>query len=204
MFALELSIDRDWMRFRTSYFYSSGDSDLNDDVARGFDTILDNPNFAGGEFSYWQRQAIRLFGVNLVQNGSIVPDLRSSKIQGQSNFVNPGLHLVNTGVDFEVTPKLKLITNANYLWFDTTEPLEVFTFQDNIDPEIGVDLSMGIEYRPFLNDNFIIISGLSTLIPGQGFDDLFGKANPEIAFGGDAKIEATQLYSNFVEVILQY
>jgi hypothetical protein len=204
MFALELSIDRDWMRFRTSYFYSSGDSDLNDDVARGFDTILDNPNFAGGEFSYWQRQAIRLFGVNLVQNGSIVPDLRSSKIQGQSNFVNPGLNLVNTGVDFEVTPKLKLITNANYLWFDTTEPLEVFTFQDNIDPEIGVDLSMGIEYRPFLNDNFIIISGLSTLIPGQGFDDLFGKANPEIAFGGDAKIEATQLYSNFVEVILQY
>ena len=33
----------------------------------GFDTILDNPNFAGGEFSYWQRQQIRLFGVNLVQ-----------------------------------------------------------------------------------------------------------------------------------------
>ncbi len=204
MFALELSIDRDWMRFRTSYFYASGDDDLFDDTARGFDTILDNPNFAGGEFSYWQRQAVRLFGVNLVQNNSIVPNLRSSKIQGQSNFVNPGLQLVNAGVDFEVTPKIKLITNANYMWFDTTEPLEIFTFQDRIDPEIGVDLSMGVEYRPFLNDNLIIIGGIASLIPGKGFDDLFGTAIPEIAFGGDDDIEANQLYSNFIEVILQF
>ena len=64
-------------------------------------------------------------------------------------------------MDFEITPKMKLITNANYLWFDTTESLEIFTFQDNIDPEIGLDLSMGVEYRPFLNDNFIIIGGIA-------------------------------------------
>lgn len=204
MFALELSIDRDWIRFRTSYFYASGDDDLFDDKARGFDTILDNPNFAGGEFSYFQRQAVRLFGVNLTNNNSLIPDLRSSKIQGQANFVNPGLHLVNAGMDFEVTPKMKLITNANYLWFDTTEPLEIFTFQDRIDPEIGVDLSMGIEYRPFLNDNMVIVGGIAALIPGKGFDDLFGTAIPELAFGGDDDIEANQLYSNFIEVILQY
>lgn len=204
MYALELSIDRDWVRFRTSYFYSSGDDDLFDDTARGFDAIFDNPNFAGGEFSYFQRQAIRLFGVNLTNNGSLTPDLKSSKTQGQANFVNPGLQLVNFGMDFEITPKMKLITNANYLWFDTTEPLEIFTFQDRIDPEIGVDVSMGIEYRPFLNDNLIIIGGIASLIPGKGFDDLFGTAIPEIAFGGDDDIEANQLYSNFIEVILQF
>ena len=203
-FALELSIDREWVRFRTSYLYSSGDDDINDNTARGFDTILDNPNFAGGEFSYWQRQAVRLFGVNLVQNGSFIPNLRSSKIQGQSNFVNPGLHLINAGMDFEVTPKMKLITNANYMWFDSTRSLEVFTFQDNIDPEIGTDLSLGMEYRPFLNDNCIILGGLAMLIPGKGFDDLFGKAIPEKVFGGNDKIRASQLYSNFIEVILQY
>ena len=49
------------------------------------------PNFAGGQFSFWNRQQIRLQGVNLVQRLSLVPDLRSSKIQGQANFVNPGL-----------------------------------------------------------------------------------------------------------------
>lgn len=204
MQALELSIDRDWIRFRTSYFHSSGDSDPFDDQATGFDTIMDNTNFAGGEFSYWQRNAVRLFGVNLVNNGSIVPDLRSSKPQGQPNFVNPGIHLVNGGIDFEVTPKMKIITNANYMWFETTEVLEVFTFQDNIDPEIGLDLSLGIEYRPLLTDNVVILAGFSTLIPGKGFDDLYGKAIPEVVFGGDSEIKAEALYSNFIEVILQY
>lgn len=204
MFALELSIDRDWIRFRTSYLYASGDDDVFDDKARGFDAILENPNFAGGDFTYWQRQAVRLFGVNLTNQGSPFPDLTSSRIQGQANFVNPGLHLVNLGADFEITPKLKLLTNMNYLWFDSTRVLEVFTFQDRIDPEIGLDLSMGIEYRPFLNDNVQIIGGLAAFIPGKGFDDLYGTAIPELAFGGDDDIEAQQLYSNFIEVILQY
>ena len=46
---LELSIDRDWMRYQTSVFYSSGDGDPRDGTARGFDSILDNPQIMGGE-----------------------------------------------------------------------------------------------------------------------------------------------------------
>jgi len=173
MAALELSIDRDWARFRTSYFWASGDSDPNDEDANGFDTIFDNPAFAGGQFSFWNRQQIKLFGVNLVQRLSLVPDLRSSKFQGQTNFVNPGLQLFNFGADFDVTPKLKLISNGNFLWFDQTETLETFVFQSDIDNYIGADLSLGIEYRPLLNNNIILIGGLSTLIPGEGFKDLY-------------------------------
>ena len=87
--------------------------------ARGFDTILDDPNFAGGDFSYWQRQPIKLLGVNLKQADSLVPDLRAAKAEGQANFVNPGLELVNFGMDFELTPKLRLVSNVNLLWFET-------------------------------------------------------------------------------------
>jgi len=47
-----------------------------------------------------------------------VPDLRSSKFEGQSNFTNPGLQLLNAGMDFQVTPTCRVFTNANYLWFD--------------------------------------------------------------------------------------
>lgn len=173
MGALELSYDRDWVRFRTSYFFSSGDKDINDDKAQGFDAIFDNPNFAGGEFSYWNRQAIRLFGVNLVNRLSLVPNLRSSKTQGQTNFVNPGLHLVNLGIDSDLTPKTKLITNANYLWFNQTEVLETYVFQGNIRNEIGLDLSAGIEYRPLLNNNIVLVTGLSGLLVGRGFRDLY-------------------------------
>ena len=194
MAAVELSYDRDWARFRVSWLWASGDTDPNDGDAEGFDAIFDNPNFAGGEFSYWQRQAIRLFGVGLTQRKSLVPNLRSSKTQGQANFVNPGLSLINAGIDMDLTPKLKLVTNANVLWFDTTRSLEVFTFQDRIDRDIGTDLSIGIEYRPYLNDNIQLVSGLSTFIPGDGFKDLY---NP---LGGTADT----MFGHFLEAILTY
>jgi len=194
MSALELSYDRDWARFRVSWFWASGDPDPNDGDAEGFDAIFDNPNFAGGEFSYWQRQAIRLFGVGLTQRQSLMANLRSSKTQGQSNFVNPGLSLINAGMDMDVTPKLKLVANANFLWFDDTKSLEVFTFQDKIDSEIGTDLSLGIEYRPYLNDNVQLISGLSSFIPARGFKDLYTPFN--------GKVET--LFGHFLEVILTY
>ena len=49
---------------------------------------MDNPNFAGGGFSYFQRQIIGLFGVNLTQRQSLIPDLRASnKFQSQSNAI---------------------------------------------------------------------------------------------------------------------
>ena len=173
MGALELSYDRDWARFRCSYFYASGDADPNDSQANGFDAIFDNPNFAGGEFSYWNRQQIKLFGVNLVQRQSLIPNLRSSKFQGQTNFVNPGIQLVNFGFDADLTTKFKWINNANYLWFNQTESLEVYTFQEKVRNEIGLDLSSGVEYRPLLNNNILIVGGISGLLVGNGFRDLY-------------------------------
>jgi hypothetical protein len=173
MAAMELSYDQDWLRFRTSFFWASGDRDVNNRRATGFDTILDNPNFAGGDFSYWQRQQVKLFGVDLVQRMSLVPDLRSSKFQGQTNFVNPGLYLGNFGVDMELTPKCRIVNNANLLWFDSVNPLQQFLYQGHINHFIGVDLSLGMEYRPLLSNNVIFKMGVSTLLPGQGFRDIF-------------------------------
>lgn len=203
MGALELSIDRDWIRFRASGMWASGDNNPNDCKAEGFDAIFENPNFAGGNFSYWQRQAIRLFGVNLVQREGLLPDLRSSKTQGQSNFVNPGLQLLNAGMDFEITPKLKAITNANFLWFDTTETLEQLVYQSNIHRRIGTDLSLGMEYRPRLSDNVIVSGGVSTLIPGQGFHDLFGVANP-VSAATAAPGKSDSMQALFVDVTFTY
>ena len=195
MGALELSYDRDWARFRTSLFYSSGDDNPSDTDAEGFDSILDNPVFLGGEFSYWQRQAIQLFGVRLVNDRSLVPDLRSSGIQGQSNFVNPGIFIFNLGLDMDLTPKLRSITNANYIMFDETEVLSAYTFQGDIDKEVGLDISTGIEWRPFHNDNAIILAGVSALLPDEGFKDLYNEFN-----SGDTET----LFAAFVDVILTY
>jgi hypothetical protein len=191
--AVELSYDRDWARFRVSGLYQSGDGNARNGQATGFDSIFDQQNF-GGEFSFWRRQRIPLFGVGLTNDQSQLVNLRSSRIQGQSNFVNPGLWLINTGVDFDITPRLRSINNANVLFFDKTSSLEVFTFQSNIDKYIGVDLSTGFEYRPRLNNNAIIMGGLSTLIPGGGFRQLYNKK--------DSKVPS--LFSGFTEIIFTF
>jgi hypothetical protein len=185
MAALEVSYDRDWMRFKTSCLWASGDENINNTHATGFDTILDNPQFAGGEFSYWQRQAIPLFGVHLVNRQSLMPDLRSSKFDGQANFVNPGLFLYNFGVDMDLTPTLKMFNNVNLLWFDEVAVLKQFTFQETVHRHIGTDLSVGFEYRPLLSNNIIARFGVSGLIPGEGLKDIYnnltGTQNPLLA-----------------------
>ncbi|MGO9468938.1 MAG: hypothetical protein ACLQVF_32825, partial [Isosphaeraceae bacterium] len=180
MAAIEGSYDRDWVRFRLSFFWASGDGNINDNRATGFDTILDQPDFAGGPFSFWNRQVIPLQGVNLVQRLSLVPDLRSSKIQGQANFVNPGLILPTFGMDFDLTPKCKLITNFNMIWFDKTSVLEQFLFQGNINNFIGFDLGTGLIYRPLLSENAIFIGGVQMLIPGQGFREIYDSFNGRV------------------------
>jgi len=169
--ALELSIDRDYLRPIVSVTYASGDQDPTNGQARGFDSIFDTPNFAGGDFSFWNRQGIRLLGVGLVQGSSFFPNLRSSKIEGQANFVNPGLVRLHAGLEAEVTPKLRALLNGSYLRFATVEPLEHFLQQPNIGHNIGYDLSLGLVYRPLLNNNIILTGGLAAFIPGSGFRD---------------------------------
>lgn len=175
MAAAEISYDKDWMRYRISAFYTSGDADPRDGRARGFDSIVDLPNFAGGLFSFWNREGIRLLGsgVLLTAPGSLIPSLRSSKEEGQANFVNPGIFLANAGADFDITPKLKGFANFNYLRFERTEPLEFLLFQSPVHHSIGEDAGIGVEYRPPLTENIVLTGGASALQPGQGFKDIY-------------------------------
>ncbi|MEO6726463.1 MAG: hypothetical protein ABIU20_08325 [Blastocatellia bacterium] len=175
MAAAEVSVDYDYIRFRTSVFYSSGDSKPQDETARGFDAILDNTSFAGGKFSFWNSQGIRLTqtGVALVEGRSLIPSLRSSKIEGQSNFVNPGVTIYTAGMDVDTTPKLRTFLNYNYIRFNRTEPVELVLFQPHIRHDIGHDLGIGFIYRPLLNENITLIGGASGLRPATGFTDIF-------------------------------
>jgi hypothetical protein len=175
MAAIEGSVDKDYYRFRGSFFFASGDKNPTDDVATGFDSIFDDPNFIGGQFSFWNRQGIRLTqtGVGLVQPNSILPNLRSSKLQGQANFVNPGIFIYNGGVDVEVTQRIKAIFNLSYLRFHRTEPLEYVLFQNHIRHDIGFDYSLGVAYRPFLINNVTFTFGAAMLQTGRGFRDIY-------------------------------
>jgi hypothetical protein len=129
-----------------------------------------------------------------VQRNSLVPDLRSSKIQGQANFVNPGLQLFNLGFDMDLTPRLRMINNANLLFFDKTAVLETFLFDGHIDREIGVDLSTGFEYRPYLTNNVIFTFGAAGLLPGRGFKQVYNRLGRDVNALGQLFVEANLVF----------
>ena len=186
--AAEFSYDKDWARFKATLFYASGDDKPLDETGSGFDNIDDNSNFAGGPFSFWSRSAIALTQTKVLLKGpnTLLPNLRSNKFEGQSNFVNPGLVLAGFGVDLEVTPKVKAILNANYLRFATVAPLKTLLFQTQIREEIGFDLGAGVIYRPLLNENVVVTAGVTGLVSGKGFDDIYSStctSTPGCGFG---------------------
>ncbi len=208
MGALELSYDEDWARYKASFFYASGGGNAGQSQAGGFDTIVDNPNFTGGPFSYWTRQGFNLAGslVNLKTPQSLVPDLRTSKTEGQANFVNPGVFIYGLGAEFDLTPKLRTFFNANYIRLADTAPVETALQTAGIDPEIGFDLSLGLQYRPLLTDNIIISAGFGTLIPGRGFRQIYTNGNnPVPGFGADRSGPSDSFfYSGLIAVTFTY
>jgi hypothetical protein len=175
MAAAEVSLDKDWSRYKLSAFFASGDGNPRDGKATGFDTIVDDPAFAGGIFSFWNREGLRLTGtgVALTSPNSLLPSLRTDKEEGQANFVNPGIFILTAGADFDLTPKLKALANVNFLRFERTAPLELLLFESPIHNTIGLDYSLGFQYRPPLSENISLTGGASALSPGQGFRDLY-------------------------------
>lgn len=174
MAAIELSRDADWLRYRFSAYYASGDDRSQPGTAKGFDTITDNPNLAGGQFMYWtqQKSAAALGGSprTISEKFSLLPNLRS-KFGDRANFVNPGLMLVNGGLDMRLSPALKLVTNASLLRFADATILRALAganpgFED---ASIGVDVGFGAKYRPLVNENMFLVFGYSMLLPQGGF-----------------------------------
>ena len=175
--AAEASYDQDWLRFRLSAVWASGDHDSYDDRETGFDAVFENPVFAGADTSYWIRQAVPFAGggrqVFLNGRNGLLNSLRSSKEEGQSNFNNPGTMLVGLGVDGDLTPEFRLSGNANRLWFENTATLQALRSEGSIPRSIGWDLSAAAIWRPKANQNIVGRLSVAVLIPGAGFRDLF-------------------------------
>jgi hypothetical protein len=119
--------------------------------------------------------------VALAGRNGVLASLRSSKDQGQSNFVNPGLLLLGVGADFDLTPQVRAIGNLSYLRFATTEVLGVLRNQAPPDKEIGVDISAAIQWRPFMTQNIVLNASAAALLPGKGLKQLYdeGQRGPQ-------------------------
>ena len=138
---------------------------------------------------------------------SLVPDLRTSKTEGQANFVNPGVFIFGLGAEFDLTPKLRTFLNANYIRFAETDPIKTALLTDEVDNEVGWDLSLGFQYRPLLTDNIIVSAGFGALIPGSGYQDIY-KTSTDPVPGFDRTDDAGAvddfLYSGLIAVTFTY
>lgn len=184
--AVELSYDHDWMRFRLSGLYATGDGDPYNRTEGGFDAIFENPIFGGADTSYWIRQTIPFAGGGRViaingRNG-ILNSLRSSKEEGQSNFNNPGTVFVGAGADFDLTPEFRVSTNFNHLWFENTSSLQALRVEGSIPKDIGFDLSVAAIWRPKATQNIVGRLSAAVLLPGKGFKDLFDNKQKNDAY----------------------
>jgi len=195
--ALEPSFDFDWIRVRGQFLYASGDGDPFDNKAGGFDAIFENPQFAGAETSYWIRQAVPLVGgggVALSGRNGVLNSLRSSKDQGQSNFLNPGTVLLGGGADFDVLPELRLSGNVNHLAFANRSSIELLRNQQLSSNSIGWDVSVAAIYRPTFIQNVVFRASAATLFGGGAFKELF------LVDGSNGQ----QFYSLLFNLILTY
>ncbi len=159
----EVSRDFDWIRVRGTALYASGDKNPYDGKETGFDAILENPQIAGADTSFWIRQAVPL-----------------------TNFTNPGVGLIGIGADFDISPRWRAIGNLNQLWFANTTVLSVLRNQGNIDRNLGTDISAALQYRPLFTQNIVLNASAAALIPGKGLKQLYdadsGKTQYSILF----------------------
>ncbi len=184
--AVELSYDHDWMRFRLSGLYATGDGDPYNRTEGGFDAIFENPIFGGADTSYWIRQTIPFAGggrvISINGRNGILNSLRSSKEEGQSNFNNPGTVFVGAGADFDLTPEFRVSTNFNHLWFENTSSLQALRMEGSIPKDIGFDLSVAAIWRPKATQNIVGRLSGAVLLPGKGFKDLFDNKQKDDAY----------------------
>ena len=184
--AVELSYDVDWLRFRLSGLYATGDGDPYNDTEGGFDAIFENPIFGGADTSYWIRQTIPFAGggrvISINGRNGILNSLRSSKEEGQSNFNNPGTVFVGVGADLDLTPEFRVSANANHLWFENTSSLQALRMEGSIPKDIGFDLSVATIWRPKATQNIVGRLSGAVLLPGKGFKDLFDNKQKNDAY----------------------
>jgi hypothetical protein len=176
---LDLRYPMDFITWRGAALYASGDGSLDDGKAKGFDSISDSINLFGGPASFFVGEKITVAGRTLVNLNSALPSFRSG---GRSNFVNPGVRLLNLGADFVLTPKVAAAVDVSSISFADTgalseslDPNQFPAASAGIDKSVGTDASVALRWRPLLIDNFVLEVGASGLVPGDGLKELTGK-----------------------------
>ena len=87
--------------------------------------------------------------------------------------MNPGLRLIGVGADADLTPQIRVLGNISKLDFINTSSLSVLRNQPITSKDLGVDISAGIQIRPFMTQNIVFNASAAALLPGRGLKQLY-------------------------------
>jgi len=182
--AFELSRDIDWMRFRLSGLYATGDAHPFSNQSRAFDGLSESALFAGADSTFFLHQQLKLISgeLDLKERDSLYTDLHGSAQPGEPNFKNPGLRLAGLGTDLDLAPQLRVSIDANHMWFDQTQTLGAVLGTPNIPRDIGTEVALDVLYRPFDSQNIILRLSGAQLMASPGARALTGGSTPFSAF----------------------
>ena len=109
----------------------------------------------------------------------MLPDLRSSKDEGQSNFDQSRRHAGGLGADIDVLPTLRVsMQSATTIYFANTAVLAALRNQPVDSKQVGEDASISLTYRPLMSQNIVLRASYARLFPASGFDALFPHVDP--------------------------
>ncbi len=180
---VDIEYPLDNWRFRAGYVYTSGDNKPFDKHDSGFDSISDAVTLFGGPISYFIGSNIKFGNGDFIRPNSFYSSFRG--INNQANYVNPGIQVINAGVDTIFTRRVQFSGNLNYYLFN-----ELGAFPNNNKfgvPVIishhdgGFEQNVFLRFKPFLrklNDLVLIDTGFSVMQPLQGMKDAFGSSRP--------------------------
>ena len=86
------------------------------------------------------------------------------------------------GADIDVLPELRLVANLNKLEFDNTNVLGTLRQQRPPSTDLGIDASVGFQYRPFFSQNIVVNGSFAKLLPGKGYKELFPEDKDPYSF----------------------
>jgi hypothetical protein len=170
------SYDNDWMRFRLSGLYASGDGDPYDKTENGFDAIFENPIFAGADTSYWIRQRSPLLAAGASSDQRAQRHIELAAFlegTGAVQLQQSGHRAYRRGRGFRPDARAALSANANHLWFQNTATLQALRTEGSIPKAIGWDLSVAAIWRPKATQNIVGRLSATSAVAGQVFKDLF-------------------------------
>ena len=81
--------------------------------------------------------------------------------------------MIGFGADADLTPQWRVLSNISKLNFVNTSSLSVLRNQAVTSTDLGVDVSVGAQYRPFMSQNMVFNASAAALLPGKGLKQLY-------------------------------